>query len=325
MSCIIWNVRGLENQRAIRELKRLIAKKKKPSVLSLQNKIEIALSFIKHSEKHWRFTGFYGNPEPGSRNISWELFRRLHGNHELRELPWLVGGDFNEICYDREKFGGNMRPMHQTKEFRDVLKDYSLQDLHGSGEFYKWVNQRANDELIFERLDRFVATFSWRILYPAARAQSFECYHFDHRAILLDLGNARVHQFHNGPRFRFETHWATEADISDTIARGWCKEYGSLTLTHRIQNCKDALSAWAGNRFRNFSNQIQKMRARLNRLKKSVNWSNSVAQIQTLENHIETLASKEEFYWKQRSRVNWLAHGDQNSKFFSRKCIDQKS
>lgn len=127
---------------------------------------------VNHLGKKWRFTGFYGNPYSSKRHLSWDLLRRLKGLHEVNELPWLVGGDFNEICYDREKLGGIMRSLNQTQEFRDVLDDCYIQDLHASGEFFTWINRRSAENITFERLDRYVATFDWILLYPAARAHT---------------------------------------------------------------------------------------------------------------------------------------------------------
>ncbi|XP_073151978.1 uncharacterized protein [Henckelia pumila] len=205
MSCVVWNARGLGNQRAFRELKRLIAEKDPSLIFISESKLrdyqcnwwKSVLGFsglfavscqgrsgglillwkdpldvmihsyssghiycsVNHVGKKWRFTGFYGSPEACSRHLSWDLLRRLHNLSNLKGLPWLVGGDFNEICYDEEKSGGNLRPLAQTQAFRDVLDDCSLQDLHVRGEFYTWVNRRAAAATIFERLDRYVATF----------------------------------------------------------------------------------------------------------------------------------------------------------------------
>lgn len=58
---------------------------------------------IRHSQITWRFTGFYGNPVVALRSSSWELIRRLFSMSELAHLPWLLGGDFNEIMYAHEK------------------------------------------------------------------------------------------------------------------------------------------------------------------------------------------------------------------------------
>ncbi len=50
----------------------------------------------------WRVTGFYGHPERGLRGHSWALLRQLWG---IRNLPWLVLGDFNEITALNEQWG----------------------------------------------------------------------------------------------------------------------------------------------------------------------------------------------------------------------------
>lgn len=110
---------------------------------------------------------------------------------ELAGLPWLVGGDFNEICYDGEKSGGNPRPYQQKQAFRDTIEACSLQDLHESGELFTGVNCRSSKDLIFEWLNGYMGTFEWRMLYPAARALSLEFFHSDHHPILLELGAAQ--------------------------------------------------------------------------------------------------------------------------------------
>lgn len=64
---------------------------------------------IKCADHLWRFTGFYGNPDQSMRKHSWNLLRRLAGVEEFRNLPWVVGGDFNEILHQAEKRGGRLR------------------------------------------------------------------------------------------------------------------------------------------------------------------------------------------------------------------------
>ncbi|XP_073282346.1 uncharacterized protein [Primulina huaijiensis] len=143
---------------------------------------------IQHEEKLWRFTGFYRNPDSSRRHFSWDMLQRLCSMPELCNLTWLVGGDFNEICFDREKFWGNPRPLSQTRAFRDVLDNCSLQDLYGEGEFFTWVNlTHSLDGLIFARLDRYVASFEWKLLFPASQAHSLEFFHSDHRPTFIEL------------------------------------------------------------------------------------------------------------------------------------------
>lgn len=52
------------------------------------------------SKNAWRFTRYYGDPDPSQRIQSWRLLRRLK---DANTLPWLVGGDMNEILYNTVK------------------------------------------------------------------------------------------------------------------------------------------------------------------------------------------------------------------------------
>lgn len=56
-----------------------------------------------NAHKIWRVTGFYGNPEVANRKFSWDLLRRLGEDAECKDIPWIVGGDFNEILFTHEK------------------------------------------------------------------------------------------------------------------------------------------------------------------------------------------------------------------------------
>jgi exonuclease III len=47
----------------------------------------------------WRFTGIYGEPKSEDRDNTWETLHYL--NHQF-QMPWLCGGDFNEILFSCE-------------------------------------------------------------------------------------------------------------------------------------------------------------------------------------------------------------------------------
>lgn len=94
---------------------------------------------VTHEQNVWRFTGFYGNPNSSSRTFSWKLLKSIPG---LQHLPWLVGGDFNEILYESEKVGGSLRSLSQMSAFRDVINSCTLSDLNFTGEQFTWCNRR---------------------------------------------------------------------------------------------------------------------------------------------------------------------------------------
>jgi len=58
------------------------------------------------------------------------------------DLPWLCAGDFNEVLYDHEQFGGNDRGEWMMEGFRDVISYAGFTDLGFSGLPYTWDNRR---------------------------------------------------------------------------------------------------------------------------------------------------------------------------------------
>lgn len=131
---------------------------------------------------HWRFTGFYGNPQVSLRSFSWTLLRRLFEREEQNPLPWLIGGDFNEICFDSEKVRGRPRSQAQMQNFRDVIDNCLLQELvHGAINSLTWYNKRKEGEAVAERLDRFLASRLWCDTFLEARVHPLDFYGSDHR------------------------------------------------------------------------------------------------------------------------------------------------
>lgn len=133
------------------------------------------------------FTGFYGNPDVSLRHSLWALLRRLTDMAKFDEFPWIIGGDFNDIMHDSEKIGGNRLSSSQLEAFRNVLNEFNLQSHLCERDHFTWVNRHQNNGLIFERLDRFVSLFAWRMMYPMARCSALDYYHSDHCPIHINL------------------------------------------------------------------------------------------------------------------------------------------
>ncbi|TXG60811.1 hypothetical protein EZV62_012174 [Acer yangbiense] len=137
----------------------------------------------------WRFSGFYGDPNPKKRVNSWTLLRRLR---EVDRLPWVYSGDFNEVLSQNENCGGSEKVFLNMLLFRQAVEDCDLIDLGYSGPRYMWNNMRKGRSNIQERLDRVLADNQWRDMFQQIRVDHLGFITSDHRPLLLKCDSSRI-------------------------------------------------------------------------------------------------------------------------------------
>ncbi|KAL5732968.1 hypothetical protein ACOSQ2_032660 [Xanthoceras sorbifolium] len=258
----------------------------------------------------WRFTGFYGTLEASQRHNACLLLNRLYG---LSSLPWLCGGDFNEILVDCEKDGGLPKQRRLLSNFREALDTCCLQDLGFQGPMFTWCNGRVGNAFVQERLDRCVCSRNWLSLFPASYVQHLDFWKSDHRPILSG-GHCN--------RFHFEESWVGMAECDRIIENNWRDLVAPVRLggvCDNIGRCTASLGSWNSMNHASLRRGINTKRLELASLNRSVS-SGSWRNIRLVEKELDNLLLQEEIYWRQRSRVFWLKFGDKNSKFFHAKA-----
>ncbi|KAL5756462.1 hypothetical protein ACOSQ2_021208 [Xanthoceras sorbifolium] len=189
----------------------------------------------------WRFTGFYGDPKQVSREQSWILLRRLAG---MDNLPWIIGGDFNEIMWGNEKMGGLFRNGAAMDNFREAINCSGLMDLGFVGNKYTWCNRQFSGVVIWERLDRCLCNLRWRVMFPEAVVIHRDYSSSDHRALIIDgirkCSGARSGLNRVGSRFHFEQAWADEEECRVIVKRAWDLRVGRDNISC-LQNSLDAI------------------------------------------------------------------------------------
>ncbi|KAL5537605.1 hypothetical protein UlMin_045703 [Ulmus minor] len=250
-----------------------------------------------HNSLCWRFTGLYGNPDSSLRIHFWNLLKRLG---DSSYLPWLCGGDLNEILFSHEKQGGADRAHYLMSNFRETLNYCGLADLGFRGPKFTWCRGKAKN-LIQERLDRMLGNTEWMDLFPNSRVHHLNLRGCDHRPLLIEL--LRADEF----SFLGKKHWnSMSADSLDGVAS-------------KLRLCASDLEKWNLDSFRSLKLQVRKMKTAFDRIDKQLS-SHNWKEHQRLEKALSTLRYKEERYWKQRSKDTWLKCGDRNSKFFHQKA-----
>lgn len=90
-----------------------------------------------------------------------ELSRFCASNSE----PMVIGGDFNNIRFTKEK--NTLDEVHRhTPLFNSLIQFYELRELVMSGGLFTWSNNQEYPTL--EKLDRVLMTKEWEDLFPQA-------------------------------------------------------------------------------------------------------------------------------------------------------------
>lgn len=83
-------------------------------------------------------------------------------------LPWCILGDFNDMMFGWEKRGGRPHPVHLLEGFNNTITDCGLIDLGFTGNKITWEKSWGTDLWMQERLDRGLANYEWKNLFPSA-------------------------------------------------------------------------------------------------------------------------------------------------------------
>jgi hypothetical protein len=169
----------------------------------------------------WRFIGIYGESKSEEKEKTWQILRTL--KHQS-DKPWLCAGDFNEILHSWEKEGGVPRAQCYMDRFKEALEFCELDDLGFVGDAFTWRNHSHDAaKYVHERLDREVATQSWRNRFLGYKVINGDPRHSDHCPIIVDThGSVRPRR---GPAPahmpRFEAKWLEEEGCSAIVENAW--------------------------------------------------------------------------------------------------------
>ena len=170
-------------------------------------------------------------------------------------MPWLCGGDFNELLKSHEKRGGRPCPYRQMQKFRDVLDECGLWDLGLVGKKFTWFKNYPSGG-IWERLDRAISTVDWLDRFPTSKVQSLVCGQSDHSPILiLPEGILAKPQW----PWRFEQFWLERDGCQDTVAHSWDTAHSGSPMAlavGKIDRCQANMKKWSKNSVCNISRSL---------------------------------------------------------------------
>lgn len=254
-------------------------------------------------------TCVYGPPRISERHEFWAFLRTVARNVDL---PWIVGGDFNQVLSKNSQSPGAI-------ELSDTLNNCGLIELHTTGNFFTWCNGRQAEDTVWEKLDRILVNADWFNLFPQSHAECLTVAASDHCPILLStVVNFAVRR---RPK-RFEAMWITDPGCHDIVKNAWnVNENGSLAfvVAKKIKNTMNSLIRWSNDSFGNIPNRIKCLNQELENIQKGLHDSSNLVLLEierNVRNELERLLELEEIQWAQRAHQLWLVFGDRNTKYF---------
>ena len=272
----------------------------------------------------WRFTGFYGAPETHRRHESWSLLRLLHNQYSL---PWCCMGDFNEILSYEEKQGGPIRSHRQMQDFRDTIDYCGFEDLGFNGPPFTWCNNRLGTHTVWERLDRVLATTSWISLFPLVQVYHLHSASLDYSPICIQTSPPPISRPRVTRIFKFEEMWLSHPGCKETINSAWqTQKHGTamFQVQDKLRQCRSRLRQWSRDSFGNVTRELKAKTQMLREAESDSMKGKGHEKAHALKREVNTLLTREECMWRQRSRKKWLKWGDKNTSFFHHSATQRR-
>ena len=196
-----------------------------------------AIIWVRSESFSWIISAIYASPRFVERCMLWENLKLIA---TLRDLPWAIKGDFNEVITKGEKAGGNPIYLRRVRAILDYMNDCQMMDLGFSGPKFTWTNKRefGGGGLIQCRMDRVWANPDWKSSFPEANVTHLARVNSDHCPVLLNLC-PNLTNTSNRP-FRFQPMWLSHNDFPAIVREFWAGMEDDLAgavtrFTHKTQ------------------------------------------------------------------------------------------
>ncbi|KAA3470984.1 reverse transcriptase [Gossypium australe] len=162
--------------------------------------------------------------------------------------------------------------------FREVLEECQVEDIEYSEVWFTWERGNFSETNIRERLDRGVANEKWKLLFPIGNIHHLPHSMSDHCPLLIKIKSTILEKLEN--------------------LQGNLKEWESL-----IKKEREGLK-------KNLTKKLEMLLAKDRD-------DDTLAKIIDTRVYLNMEIDRDEIYWEQRAKANWLKAGDKSSAFFS--------
>lgn len=279
---------------------------------------------------NFTYSAIYAVNTREERSYLWEELVEVQQTLFLENRNWIIGGDLNQIIHYDEH--SSLSVDHLTAdmiELRDHLLLLGMDDLRYQGSSHTWTNNQP-EAPITKKLDRALVNNLWITSFPNSVATFLPQEFSDHTPCLINL-SCPLPSSGTKP-FKFLNFLSKHPTFLTVVETAWSESGNRASdlssLGFKLKKLKRALKTLNKETF----SDIQKRVAITNSLLKIVQEQavadpsyDSFQRERDMHSKWTYLRGVEESFFRQKSRVNWLKEGDQNTTFFYRVATSRNS
>nr|KAJ0215658.1 hypothetical protein LSAT_V11C300101270 [Lactuca sativa] len=204
-------------------------------------------------------------------------------------------------------------------EFNECLNRIEVQDINSNGLHYTWNQRPRGVHGVLKKLDRVMGNFKFVDDYPNVFANFQPYRNSDHSPMIIKFPLKKKFRVHP---FKFVNSLTLLDEFLPIVANVWRTDiegYGMFRLCQKLKLLKKPLRKLLVIKG-NYAEKIGKCREELCRIQVELDNDPFNEDLRIVEGHylqsFLNASREEEWFLKQRAKVQWLKEGDSNTAYF---------
>ncbi|XP_074271538.1 uncharacterized protein LOC141595469 [Silene latifolia] len=210
------------------------------------------------------------------------LWHSLVAMRSVVQGPWIIMGDFNNVLAMCERIGSEVT-IAEMRGFQECVDMCGVVDIPAQGSFFMWNNKHEVGAMVFSRIDRAMVNDEWLLQYPDAITTFHPEGLYDHCPCTMNMTGVVARKKGS---FKYYNMWGKDPGFLRIIKSVWDTHVPGYTMFQLTKFHLDPANL--------VLQQAEKEAA----------------------NCYKEMACARYNFLQQKAKANWLADGDDNTKFF---------
>lgn len=267
-------------------------------------------------------TFIYAANSSGLRAALWVEIETLAASPLISGKPWVVLGDFNQTLSPREH--SMPQSLNIDKNMRALglsLANSDLEDLNFRGGVFTWWNKRKASP-IAKKLDRVLVNDVWYGNFPDSLALFDNPNFSDHACSTVSL---KPNLQRKKAPFKFFNYLLQNPEFLPMITEHWysfnVRGSAMFILSEKLRLLKNCIRDFSKTNYSDLEKRVSEANSRL-QFRQAGTLQNPTPSNAALELEAQIiwqeLVTAEASFLLQRSRIQWLGHGDAPTAYYHR-------